>query len=169
MLESKRKGKLMSQPTPALGARRSNTALWTGALLVLAGVLSNFFVFWNIPGETVWPWVSLLLPLIGVVLLLVGLRRAFGQPQIFRGKISGSIITVIAVLLLAVSTLGFFHAREVPKSASAPKVGQKAPDFNLTNTGGQNVSLSQLLSAPIDTASGKAPKAVLLVFYRGYW
>ena len=159
----------MSEPTPALAARRANTSLWTGALLVLLGVLSNFFVFWHLPGETIWPWVSLLLPAIGVVLLLVGLKRAFGQPQVFGGKISGSIFTVVSVLLLAVSVFGFIHARDVPASGGAPKVGQKAPDFTMTNTSGQPVSLSQLLSTPIDAASGKAPKAVLLIFYRGWW
>lgn len=159
----------MSQPTPALAARHTNTALWTGALLVLLGILSNFFVFWHLPGEAIWPWVGLLLPAIGVVLLCVALKRAFGQPQIFGGKISGSIIAVVSVLLLAVSVFGFVHARDVPSSAGAPRVGQKAPDFTLTNSSGQTVSLSQLLSSPLDTASGKPPKAVLLIFYRGWW
>ena len=41
----------------------------------------------------------------------------------------------------------------------AVKVGDKAPDFTLTNTGGQEVSLSNLLS--------KGP--VILGFYRGRW
>lgn len=159
----------MSQPTPALAARRTNTALWTGALLVLLGILSNFFVFWHIPGQTIWPWVSLVLPGIGLVLLIVGLKRAFSQPQVFRGKISGSIITVVSVLSFALSVFGFVHARDVPSSGSAPKVGQRAPDFTLTNTSGQTVSLSQLLSTPVAATSGKGPKAVLLIFYRGYW
>ncbi|HLW55155.1 MAG TPA: hypothetical protein VKW06_20160 [Candidatus Angelobacter sp.] len=159
----------MSQPSPALGARRPNSALWTGLLLVLLGIVSNFFIFWHIPGETVWPWVSLLLPAIGVLMMIVGLARAFRQPQIFRGKIAGSILTAVAALLCGLSTIGFFHARDIPASGGAPKVGQKAPDFTLTNTSGKSVSLSQLLTTPIDTRSGKAPKAVLLVFYRGWW
>ncbi len=41
----------------------------------------------------------------------------------------------------------------------AVKVGDKAPDFTLRNTTGQEVSLSQLLS--------KGP--VVLGFYRGRW
>jgi hypothetical protein len=159
----------MSQPTPAVTPRRANTALWTGALLVVLGILSNFFVFWNVPGETIWPWVSLLVPALGIVLLLAGIKRAFGQPQVFGGKISGSIITVVSILLLGLSVVGFIHARDVPSSRSAPHVGQKAPDFTLTNTNGQTVSLSQLLSTPVDAGSGKAPKAVLLIFYRGWW
>lgn len=161
----------MSQPTPALTQRRSNGALWTGSALIVLTVLSNFPSLYslNIPGLAVLPWISLLLPAIGVVFFIVGLRRAFGQPQIFRGKVLGSILTVVSALLFSLSVWGFFHARAVPASAGAPKVGQKAPEFTLTNTSGQQVSLAQLLSAPIDTASGKAPKAVLLVFYRGYW
>lgn len=159
----------MSQATPAILPRQRNSALWTGAIVTLLGILSNFFYFWGIPGEAVFPWLSLVLPVIGVVFLVVGLKRAFGQPQVFRGKVSGSIITVLALLLGSLSALGFFHARAVPASAGAPKVGQKAPDFTLTNLTGQSVSLSQLLSTPMSGASAKAPKAVLLVFYRGYW
>lgn len=41
----------------------------------------------------------------------------------------------------------------------AVKVGDKAPDFTLRNTSGQEVSLSQMLS--------KGP--VILSFYRGRW
>src|SRR5260370_15615848 len=164
----------MSQPTPALTRRRRNGALWAGSIFTLLGVLSNFLYFIKVPGERIFPWVSLLLPAVGLIFFLVGLKRAFGQPVIsrgrvslfgqpeaYRGKVSGSILTVIAVLLFCISVWGFFHARAVPASAGAPKVGQKAPDFNLTDTSGQTLSLSHLLSAPIDGASGKPPRAVL--------
>ena len=158
----------MSQPTPALGSRRTNSALWIGALLVVLGIASNVVSFLQLP-SVAFTWVTVVLPILSVVVLLVGVVRAFRQPMVFGGKISGTIVTVIAVLLGALSTFGFIHARELPASSAAPKVGQKAPDFTLTNTSGQQVTLSQLLSTPIETASGKAPKAVLLVFYRGYW
>lgn len=159
----------MSQATPAILPRQTNSALWTGAIVTLLGIASNFFYFWGIPGEAIFPYLSLALPLVGLAFLLVGLKRAFGQPQVFRGKISGSIITVLALLLGSLSAFGFFHARAVPASAGAPKIGQKAPDFTLTSLSGQSVSLSQLLSTPMNGTSGKVPKAVLLVFYRGYW
>jgi hypothetical protein len=59
-------------------------------------------------------------------------------------------------------------------------VGQKAPDFTLSDTNGKPVSLSELLSTPINGKTMNAPvgnaqqaptspKGVLLVFYRGYW
>jgi len=101
--------------------------------------------------------------------LVVGVSRAFKQPQIYRGKPLGSILGFLALVLFAGSVWLYSHARDLPKSASAPKVGQKAPDFTLKDTTGQPVTLAQMLSIPIDSASGKAPKAVLLIFYRGYW
>ena len=46
------------------------------------------------------------------------------------------------------------------------KVGQKAPDFTLTDSNDKPVTLAQLLTEPINN---QPPKAVLLIFYRGYW
>ncbi len=162
----------MNQATPALVPRRRNGALWAGLALLLLTVLSNFpsLYFLKVPGLGVLlPWIGLLLPAIGVVFFIVAVRRASGQPQIFRGKVSGSILTAVSVLLLGFSVWIFFHVRAVPSSAGAPRIGQKAPEFTLKNTSGQTISLAQMLSIPIDSPSGKAPKAVLLVFYRGYW
>lgn len=157
----------MSQATPALvSERRRNSALGLGAIVSLLGVASNFLYFVTLTGAAIFPWITIVVSAVGVILLLIGVKRAFGQPQIFRGKIAGSIITVLAVLFFALSTFGSFHARDIPASAGAPKVGQKAPDFAVTDLKGQPVTLSKLLSTPLE---GKAPKAVLLVFYRGYW
>jgi hypothetical protein len=74
---------------------------------------------------------------------------------------------VVTLLACALSIFGFFSARKLPASAGAPQVGQKAPDFTLTDTTGKQVSLSQILAEPMP--NGAAPKAALLVFYRGYW
>jgi len=160
----------MNQPTPALAPRRRNKALPIGFGFLLLTIASN------IPGlyatgipETVLPWISLILPVIALAFCIIGLKRAFGEPQVYRGKIGGSILTVISVIVIALSVLFYVGVRALPASHGAPQVGQKAPDFTLTDTGGQTVSLSGLLSTPIDPASGKTPKAVLLIFYRGYW
>jgi hypothetical protein len=160
----------MNQPMPTLSQRRRNGALWMGLAFLLLAVLSNIPSLYatRIP-EPILPWISLLLPIVGLAFCFVGLKRAFGEPQIFRGKVGGSILTVLSVLFVALSVLFFVSARAVPKSGSAPQVGQKVPDFTLNNTSGQPTSLSSLLSTPIGAASGKTPKAVLLVFYRGYW
>jgi len=54
----------------------------------------------------------------------------------------------------------------LPASSAAPQVGQKAPDFTLSDTNNKPVTLAQLLVEPINN---KPPKGVLLIFYRGYW
>jgi hypothetical protein len=158
-----------TQQVPDASQRRRNSALWAGALVTLLGVLSNFIYFVSSAGTWAFPWLTLLISAAGLILLLVGLKRAFGQPHVFRGKVTGSILSVVALLLFALTIFGHFQMRALPASSHAPQVGQKAPDFTLTNTSGQDVTLAQLLSTPVDNASGKAPKAVLLVFYRGYW
>jgi len=160
----------MSQSAPAIAQRRTNSALWIGSLVMLLGVLANVASFFpSLPGRSVIAWLCLILPALGVALLLLGVIRAFRQRQVYGGKISGSIITVLAIPLFALSTIGFFHARALPASTHAPQVGQKAPDFTLANASGQSMSLGQLLSVPIDASAGTPPKAVLLIFYRGYW
>ena len=152
---------------PDLHERRPNTALWLGLLTTVLAVLSNFLYFFTSLPPGIIPWINLLLPALGLVLLLIGLRRAFAQRQIYGGRIWGSIVTVLAVAIFGLTVFGHIHARDVPPSAGAPKIGQKAPDFTLADSSGQTVSLSQLFSAQAGTS--QAPKALLLVFYRGYW
>jgi peroxiredoxin len=53
--------------------------------------------------------------------------------------------------------------RRVLASSGAPRVGQKAPDFMLLDQNGKPVGLGDLLSGP------EGPKAVALIFYRGFW
>jgi len=101
---------------------------------------------------------------IGGAFLIVGLFRAFGRPQVYRGKIFGSIFTAIAVFVVAFFSYAIFYVvRQVPASAGAPRVGQKAPDFILLDQNGKPVGLGDLLSGP------EGPKAVVLIFYRGFW
>jgi hypothetical protein len=162
----------MSQPTPVLVQRRRNGALFAGVAFLFLTILSNFPSLYGLksPGvQTLLPWVSLVLPGIALICFIVGLKRAFAQPSIYRGKIWGSIVGALSLLLFAGSIWGYYHAKDLPVSSGAPRIGQKAPDFTLSDTSGNQVSLSELLKTPIDVASGKAPKAVLLIFYRGYW
>lgn len=145
---------------------RRNSALWLGLSLTLLAILSNTFYFLHIPARAL-PWLNLVLPFLALLSLLVGVVRAFRQPQLYRGKILGTILTVLAVLICAGSVLFFHVARGVPLSAGAPQIGQRVPDFTLPDSTGQPLSLAQLFSAPPGAAA--PPKAVLLVFYRGYW
>jgi hypothetical protein len=149
--------------------RRWNWHLWAGFLICLAAFASYFFVFVRFPATRDVPSVNFLLFGIGLAFLFIGLKRAFGQPQQFRGKITGPILGTLSLLAVGFFCFAiFYHARQLPPSSGAPRVGQKAPEFVLPDTSNQPVSLSSLLSTPL-ADSQASPKGVLLVFYRGYW
>ena len=152
-----------------MNERRWDWHLWAGFLFCLLGFASYPFVFAKFPITRDIPWANYLLFGTGVVLLFVGLKRAFQQSQQYRGKIAGSILGALSVLALGFFSFIVFHmTRQLPASAAAPRVGQQAPAFVLPDTSSNPVSLSSLLSAPLAT-SHAPPKGVLLVFYRGYW
>ena len=136
--------------------------LWGGFLVVVAALFSyEFFVRFPITRD--FPWANLLLFAIGGILLVMGLVRGYGQPTNYRGRISGPILTVLSVLIFAAFAYPLFYiVRQMPASASAPRIGDKAPDFSLVDQNGQTVALHELLSTA-------GTRAVLLIFYRGYW
>ena len=140
--------------------RKWNWPIWVGFVVVVIGVFSYEF-FARFPITRDFPWANLLLFGIGIALLVVGLFRGFGRPQIYRGKIVGSILATIAVLVVALFSYEMFYAlRQVPASTGAPRIGQKAPDFFLLDQNGTPVGLGDLLS----NSNG-----VVVIFYRGFW
>ena len=146
---------------------RFNWPIWAGFLLSVLALFSYPFVFVKWPVTRDFPWANLLLFGIALLPLLVGLRRAFTPGRHLLSKIGASLLATLSVLVLGLFVFSFFvAARWLPAAAGAPHVGQKAPDFSLADTNGKTVSLSELLTAPIN---GKSPKGVLLIFYRGYW
>jgi hypothetical protein len=149
--------------------RRWNWHLWTGFLICLVGFASYPLFFYKFPATRDVPWVNFLLLAAGILLLLVGLRRAYGDNEHYRGKIFGPVLTVLSLLVAGLFCYFIFYlTRQIPASAGAPQVGQPAPAFELKNTNDQLVSLASLLSTPLST-SGAPPKGVVLIFYRGYW
>ena len=147
--------------------RKFNWQIWMGFLLSVVASLTYPFVFASWPVTRDFPWANLLLFGIAVVFLFVGIRRAFAPDRRRISKIGASVLTAFSVLILGLFLFSFFVAsRWLPASRGAPQIGQKAPDFTLADTTSRPLSLSELLSAPIN---GKARKGVLLVFYRGYW
>ena len=150
---------------PNATERPSNSALWWGFALALGAVLCKLVFFVQPPAQHSIPWLSLLLAVIALVFVGKGLWRIFAPPRIHRGRILASIVSIFSLLLVAAAVFAYFTARALPTSAGAPQVGQKAPDFTLADTTGRPISLDQLF-APAD---GTSPKAVLLIFYRGYW
>lgn len=152
-----------------MNARRWNWWLWAGFLFCLVGIASYPLVFIDYPITRDVPWANFLLLAAGLVILLVGLTRAFRDPVHYRGKIAGPILGLLSVLIAGFFCYSIFYlSKQLPGSGGAPQVGQTAPEFELTDTNNQPVSLSRLLSTPV-AGSGAAPKGVLLVFYRGYW
>ena len=152
-----------------MNARRWNWPLWAGFLLSVLAFLSYFVLFAKFPVTRDVPWANFLLFGIAIILLGLGLKRAFGQSQLYRGKIFGSILSVASLLIVTFFCLLIFKlSKQLPASAAAPRIGAKAPDFELSDTQGKNVSLGSLLTTPI-ASTRAAPKGVLLVFYRGYW
>ncbi len=147
--------------------RRFNWQIWAGFLLTLGAFLSYFLLFVMFPVTRDFPWASLILFGFAAVLLFFGVRSAFAAGGSRWSKVRGSVLAVLSVLILAFFIhIVFIGARQLPASAGAPKAGQQAPEFSLADQSGRQMSLSELLSTPIN---GTAPRGVLLVFYRGYW
>ena len=150
--------------------RRWNLSLWTGFLIVLVGLGSYIPLFALFPVTRDFPWANLLLLALGGVLLCAGLMRAFKQPEVYRGKIFGSIMAALSIAGVGLFAYGLlYEARQIPSATAAPRVGQKAPDFTLPDQNGKAVTLADLLSsAPAGTGNARA-NGVLLIFYRGHW
>jgi drug/metabolite transporter (DMT)-like permease len=140
--------------------RSWNGLIWAGFAVIL---LAAFSFLWLIrfPATRDFPWVNLVLFAAGALLLAAGLRRAFRQPERYRGKVSGTILGLLSVAIFGLFYYGtFVLAADIPSASGAPRTGTQAPDFTLPDAAGRPVALSDLL---------KKDRAVLLIFYRGYW
>ena len=141
--------------------KRRNILLWVGFVLVLLAVGTYIPIFTLFPVTRDVPWVNYLLFAAGGVFFALGLRRAFGQPELYRGKVLGSILAGLSLALVGLFSYGVFYAaKDLPAAATAVPVGRTAPDFTLSSADGRQISLSDQL---------KTTRAVVLIFYRGYW
>jgi hypothetical protein len=137
--------------------RRFNWQLWSGFALSVVAFATYFAFFIRFPVTRDYPIPSLTLFAIGIVLLIVGLRRA----QRFRPL--AWIVTVLGIGVAAFFCFAvFIGSRQIPVSETAIAVGTTAPDFALLDISRKPVALAQLLAAPEN-------KGVVLIFYRGYW
>ena len=157
--------------------RSWNSSVWVGLVLVLAGIASYPLYFIRFAALRDFPWVNLPLIVVGLMLLGVGIARAFRRPDVYRGKIFGSVLGILVLALAGFFCFELFvMARQLPASQGAPQVGQTAPDFTLPDSKNEPVNLSGMVHsgfAPngrIGAAIGADPTAAtLLIFYRGYW
>ena len=152
--------------------RQSNWLPWAGFLISAIAFVSYFLFFSQFPVTRDFPWVNFLLFALAAVLLFVGVRRALGRASLYRGKISAPILAALSAVVFGLFCFTIFvESRRLPSAHESPQVGQKAPEFSLPDVNGKPVSLAELRSAPLaaTSAPGRAPRGVLLVFYRGYW
>jgi len=142
--------------------RSWNAPIWIGFAVLVAGLFSYHFLL-RFPSTRDVPWVSLLSIAVAIPLFAIGLRRAFGEPRRYRGRIGGSLAAVVALGLTGFFLYGIYvDARKITASRGAPQVGSRAPDFTLPDQDGKPVTLSKVLA-------DSKPRAVVLVFYRGFW
>src|SRR5688500_17137981 len=157
--------------------RYATWTLYLGFGLVLAGFLTFIPVFAGFPVTRDFPWATLLMFAAGLALLGVGVARAYRQRDRYRGRVVGPILALLSVLTVSLFVWGIFvNARDLPASAAAPHVGQKAPDFTLPDQDCKPVALADLLSSPASTQSAATQTVnpanaagVVLIFYRGHW
>jgi hypothetical protein len=171
--------------------RQRNWAPWIALLLAVAAMLSNAGFFLGLPGPKLIAWLGVVLAIAALVYAVIGVMRAFRQSQVYGGKVSSSILGVLSLLICGLVAIAAVTSRALPAATNAPQVGQKVPDFTLADANGNKVSLGQLLGKagpsisasatpvytsnvsgqtfPVGLSTATPPKAVLLVFYRGYW
>lgn len=161
--------------------RRWNLFIWAGFAVTGVAFLSYFLIFYRFPVTRDVPWANYVLFAVGIWLVAIGVKRAFGHPDRYRGKIAGSILSVLSVTVLGLFVFSTVYAtRQLPASKGTPRVGEKAPDFTLPDEDGKPLALSSLLTSPVKVNGGgqgpSAPgtlsektNAAVLIFYRGYW
>src|SRR6267143_6841531 len=81
--------------------KRINWQIWAGFVLSLVAGFSYPFVFVRWPITREFPWANLILFAIAIVLLFLGLRRAFKPDKRIVSKIFSSLAAAFGVLLLA--------------------------------------------------------------------
>jgi hypothetical protein len=148
--------------------RRWNLSIWLGFLIVLAAPFLYIAVFVRFPALRDVPWTTLPIFALGIGLMARGVRRAWRHPEAYRGRIAGTILLGAGVACLAFFAYGMFYAaRQLPASAGAPRIGQRAPEFTLLDSDGHPVTLGRLLVP--DAGDAGHVNGVVLIFYRGFW
>jgi hypothetical protein len=147
---------------------RRNFAPWWPLIFAILSVACNFALFVGSPQQAALPWLSIFFAVVALLYLGIGLIKALGQRKLYRVGVLGVVLSVLVLMIVGLTGFISIRTRELPSAASAPQVGQRVPDFTLSDTSGRPVSLKQLFESSSQSQAA-APKAVLLIFYRGYW
>jgi hypothetical protein len=128
-------------------------------LIVSVGAISYFMIFSLYPALRDFPWINLPAVLLGMAVSVVGLRRAVIAPEVYRGRVMGSI-----GLLFSAALGGLFCAYIFVISYWLPE--PSATTANLTRV--PELTLVDHAGRPFDLGGARERK-LLIVFYRGYW
>ena len=150
-------------------AKRWNWRVWAGFGLSIGAFAAYAFLVME-TRAVFWP--ALLLFVMAAILLVSGLKRRSRQPELYRGKIAGPVLTILSLLIFGLFGFAVYEVMKAfPEARNAPQIGQRAPEFSLVDPNGNPLTLAQLLTTPIMNSGGAArpTKGVLVLFYRGYW
>ena len=146
----------ISHPKPK---QKRNHAVWLGPLIVFAGAVSYFTFFVRYPDLRDTPIVNLPLVILGALVSCLGAWRAFFKPNVYRGKILGSISLGFSLFLSGLfSAYIVYISYLVPPPTEMTKSLKAVPHFSLMDQKGNPVS-------PSDFNGRK----LIVTFYRGYW
>jgi hypothetical protein len=148
-----------------------NWQIWAGAILSIFAFISYPTIFVSWPLTRDFPWANIGLFIVAIPLLTAGMRKAFGPDRGWARKAGAALLGLLAASSLGLFIFTFFvFGTWLPDASGAPRVGQTAPEFTLTDQNGRKVSLRELRTQPIESETGPVEtQGVLLIFYRGYW
>jgi len=86
---------VIQENAPSSAKRAWNWQIWTGFLLALAVIPVYFVFFAKYPITRNMPWASWLMFAIAGWLLWIGVRRAFVNSALYRGKVAGPILACV--------------------------------------------------------------------------
>src|SRR5215472_11452257 len=135
-----------------MSAKLWNWRLWAGFVLSVGALVGYGFLVME-TRAVIWP--AVLLFLVAAALLVSGLKRRSREPELYRGKIAGPVLTALSVLVFGLFGFAVYEVRRVfPDARNAPQIGQRAPEFSLVDANGKNFTLAQLLSTPVPNSDG---------------
>lgn len=132
--------------------------LLLGPLVTFAGIVSYFLVFARFPTLRDIPWLNTPIAILGLLLSLLAVVRAFKGRRLALRLFSGLGLA----FSLGFTTLFLFYitslSYQIPERSDTTTALATLPNFSAANQEGKTVSLTSL-----------AGKNVVMVFYRGFW